>query len=138
MPEEGLRAMDSINRKALFVAEGVVQKGQQKGGILGYPTANIPCDGLVSGGIYAGEIEWKGIRYPAALYKEDGKNILEAHLLDFQGDVYGTHIIISAYQKVRDVKRFSSEEELIAAIKKDVNEVRSFFGSMRNILIPND
>ncbi len=108
----------------LFNVEGIVQQGEKKGKELGFPTANLSCDDSIPSGIYAGEVAWKGTVYPAALYKEDAKNVVEAHLFDFSGDLYGEKLTILAYQKVRDVKMFPGREELIEAISKDIADVK--------------
>lgn len=115
----------------LFTIEGVVQMGDKKGSMLGYPTANIPCDTSIESGIYAGEVVWKGIAYPAAIYKEGGKNVVEAHLLDFSGTLYGERMTLRAYYKVRDVKTFSKKEDLIAAIAKDIINVKNYLELIR-------
>jgi FAD synthase len=107
----------------LFSVEGIVQKGAGKGAQLGFPTANIPCAGEVPSGIYAGEVMRKEKSYPAAIYKEDGKNIIEAHLLDFSGNLYGETIQVVAHKKIRDTKKFASEQELVAAIQKDIDVI---------------
>ena len=112
------------DRTVLFKAEGVVLEGKKKGGMLGFPTANIPADGSIYAGIYAGEVIWKGTVYPAAIYKDGAKNIIEAHLLDFSENLYGETITIIAYQKIRDSKFFSKKEELIMAIAKDVEDIK--------------
>ena len=114
----------------LFEVEGIVQKGDGKGKKLGFPTANIPCADSVPSGIYAGEVVWKGISYPAAIYKEEGKGVVEAHLLNFSGNLYGETLKVIARAKVRDVKKFSNEQELIAAISQDIENIR-------NLLSPN-
>ncbi len=112
------------NRIILFKVEGVVQEGNKKGKKLGFPTANIFCDDSIPSGIYAGEVVWNETVHPAAIYKEDGKNAVEAHLLDFSGDLYGEKLTVLAYQKVRDAKIFSKREKLIAAISKDISDIK--------------
>ncbi len=112
------------NRIILFRVEGIVQQGEKRGTELGFPTANIPCFDSVPGGIYAGEILWKSVSYPAALYKEDGKDMIEAHVLDFSGNLYGERLTVFGYRKVRDVRSFSKQEELIAAISKDIADAK--------------
>ena len=112
------------NRVVLFIIEGVVQKGNGDANGLGFPTANLFCTNSIPSGIYAGEAIWKGNTYPAALYKEDSKNFLEAHLLDFSGDLYGEKMAFFAHQKIRNVKIFPTREELIAAISQDIADIK--------------
>jgi riboflavin kinase/FMN adenylyltransferase len=109
---------------ALFTVEGVTQRGTQKSTKLGYPSANIPCPGSLPGGIYAGEVLWEGVAHPAAVYKEERKGMLEAHILDFSGDLYGEKLIVIAREKVRGVKKFPNDRELAAAIAQDIADVR--------------
>ena len=112
------------NSTIIFKADGIVLEGKKKGSELGFPTANITGDDSVPAGIYAGEVFWKDTAYPAAIYKGDTKDAIEAHLLDFSDNLYGETITIIAYQKVRDSKIFSNREELIAAIGKDIEDIK--------------
>ena len=112
------------NRTVLFKTDGAVLEGNKKGIGLGFPTANLSCDDSIPAGIYAGEVIWKGTAYTAAIYKGDLKNIIEAHLLDFSDNLYGETITIIAEQKVRDSRIFSNREELIAAISKDIEDIK--------------
>jgi len=107
-----------------FIVEGITQKGTQKSTKLGYPSANIPCPASLPGGIYAGEVLWKGVAHPAAVYKEDGKSMLEAHILDFSGDLYGEKLTVIAREKVREVKQFTEDAALAAAIAQDIADIR--------------
>ncbi len=116
--------MNIKNSTIIFKAKGIVLEGKKKGSELGFPTANIPGGDSVPAGIYAGEVIWKGTAYPAAIYKSEKKDILEAHLLDFSDNLYGETITIVAYQKIRDSRFFSKKEELIMAIAKDVKDIR--------------
>jgi FAD synthase len=112
------------NFAVLFKIEGIVQKGNGDASKLGFPTANLSCNDSIPSGIYAGEVIWKGVTYPAALYKENGKDSLEAHLLDFSGDLYGENMTFSAHKKIRDVKIFPTKEALIAAISHDIVDIK--------------
>jgi riboflavin kinase/FMN adenylyltransferase len=116
--------MDGNKKSFLFEISGAVVEGKKKATALGYPTANIVCESDVPGGIYAGDVTWKGISYPAAIYKEDRKNIIEAHLLDFSGNLYGEALTFRAFQKIREVKTFASQEGLVAAIAHDIETIK--------------
>jgi len=111
-------------RVIIFKVEGTVMMGNKKGSELGFPTANIVSTGLIPDGIYAGEAVRKGITYPAAIYKDGSKDIVEAHLLDFSDNLYGEVLTIVAYHKVRDSRTFADEKELISAISKDIEEIK--------------
>jgi riboflavin kinase/FMN adenylyltransferase len=110
--------------------EGRVVLGDQRGGTLGYPTANlaVPPDLLVPAyGIYAGS----ALGHRAAIsigvnphYGGDERRI-EPYLLDFEGDLYGRRLVVELWRRLRDERAFASEEELVAQIAKDVEEARS-------------
>lgn len=112
------------NSTVIFKVNGIVLKGKKKGKELGFPTVNIPANDSIPAGIYAGEVTWNGVSYPAAIYKSETKNTIEAHLLDFSDNLYGETITIIAEQKIRDSKFFPDKEELIAAISKDIEDIR--------------
>jgi len=105
---------------------GVVIHGDGYGRKLGYPTANIEIAGNVSG-VFSGTVEFGAQTYRAALFANDRRPILEAHLLDFDGDLYGKEIIIHVGTRLRDARFFEDEGELRAAIASDVVLVRSEF-----------
>lgn len=106
------------------MVEGVVQKGSGDAAGLGFTTANLSCGDSIPSGIYAGETIWKGIAYPAVLYKEGRKDFLEAHLLNFSGNLYGENMAFRAHQKMRDVKIFPTREELVVAISDDIAAIK--------------
>jgi riboflavin kinase/FMN adenylyltransferase len=110
--------------------EGRVVLGDQRGGTLGYPTANlsVPADLLVPAyGIYAGA----ALGHRAAIsigvnphYGGDERRI-EPYLLDFEGDLYGRRLVVELWRRLRDERAFSSEAELVAQITRDVEETRA-------------
>jgi riboflavin kinase/FMN adenylyltransferase len=110
--------------------EGTVVLGDQRGGTLGYPTANlsVPAELLVPAyGIYAGF----ALDHRAAIsigvnphYGGDERRI-EPHLLDFEGDLYGRRLIVELWRRLREERAFSSEDELVAQITRDVEETRA-------------
>jgi riboflavin kinase/FMN adenylyltransferase len=110
--------------KALFEVTGSVVYGKGEGRALGFPTANVPCAKTLPSGIYRGEVVWKGKQYPAAVYKESDKEVIEAHFLDFDGDLYGETLAITACEKIREVAVFTMRDELIAAIQADILHIK--------------
>ena len=110
--------------------EGTVVLGDQRGGTLGYPTANlaVPADLVVPGyGIYAGSA--LGHRAAVSIgvnphYGGDERRV-EPHLLDFDGDLYGRRLVVELWQRLRDERAFASEEELVAQIARDVEATRA-------------
>lgn len=116
---------------------GIVVRGDKRGRELGFPTANVHLDAasppLPGDGIYAGWFEGAdGRRHLAAIsvgsrptyYGEHGSRLVEAHLLDFCGDLYGQGVRLGIGAKVRGQERFSSSEELIEQMRRDVEEIR--------------
>ncbi len=120
------------DRTVLFKVDGVVLEGKKKGSELGFPTANLFCADSVPGGIYVGEVIWKGIAYPAAIYKSNAKDIIEAYLLDFSENLYGEEITIIGYHKIRDSRAFPNKEELITAISKDIEDIKKIYQAGNN------
>lgn len=114
---------------------GKVVIGDQLGQKIGFPTANLDVTGLVlpPNGVYAGCTVFNGKTYRVALNigvrptVATGRPELrfEAHLLDFQGDLYGQELEIEIGDKIRPESRFNTVIELQQQIQKDVQTVRS-------------
>jgi riboflavin kinase/FMN adenylyltransferase len=110
-------------------ADGIVVHGEGRGRLLGFPTANlesIPNLLVPALGIYAGAV--LGHRSAISIgtnptYGGTERHV-EAHLLDFDGDLYGRRLVVELWQRLRDEAAFTSEAELIQAIERDVAETR--------------
>ncbi len=110
--------------------EGVVVLGDQRGGTLGFPTANlaVAADLLVPAfGIYAG---WAlGHRAAVSIgtnpHYGGTERRIEAYLLDYADDLYGQRVVVELWERLRDEAVFESEAELIAAIDDDVARTRA-------------
>ena len=110
--------------------DGTVVLGDQRGGTLGYPTANlalIPELLVPANGIYAGSA--RGHRAAISIgvnphYGGDERRI-EPHLLDFEGDLYGERLVVELWLRLRDERAFDSEADLVAQIGRDVEETRA-------------
>lgn len=114
---------------------GLVGKGDRYGRRLGFPTANLDRRQYarqkrhVRLGVYAG---WatlpSGRKYLAGIVigplDKYGLPKLEAHLLDFKGNLYGRRISIYLKQYLRPFRRFQSEAELKQQIKKDLQNIK--------------
>jgi riboflavin kinase/FMN adenylyltransferase len=109
--------------------DGTVVLGDQRGGTLGYPTANlaVAAEVLVPAyGIYAGAA--RGHRAAVSIgvnphYGGEERRI-EPYLLDFEGDLYGQRLVVELWQRLRDERAFPSEAELVAQIARDVDATR--------------
>jgi riboflavin kinase/FMN adenylyltransferase len=131
----GLIAAGEVDKAARFLGgpflfDGVVVEGDRRGRELGMPTANIvPDDRLVSPGhgVYAA---WAH-GHPAAVNVgvrptfDSGRGLLvEAHLLDFSGDLYGQTLRIAFLERLRGEKRFDSAADLVVQMRRDVDRAR--------------
>ena|SRR3989344_2641071 len=109
---------------------GIVQKGMKRGHALGFQTANISLGDSRVSGIYAARVALEGKEYPAAAFADHGRGILEAHILDFSGDLYGKGITIELLEKIRDNKKFENDDTLRATIAEDVAKIRAYFSTV--------
>lgn len=127
-----------------YYLEGTVVDGFKQGRLLGYPTANLQPDVrlLVPGdGVYLTRVEGERNTFGYALTVVstrptfgDHDRSVEAHILDYTGDLYGTHLRIHFLEYLRGITRFSGPEALKAQIDADVRAAREripFFESMR-------
>jgi riboflavin kinase / FMN adenylyltransferase len=120
---------------APFLLEGRVVEGDRRGRNLGFPTANVvPDDALVvpGHGVYAGFANG----HPAAINVgvrptfETGRGLLvEAYLIDFDADLYGQGLRVAFIERLRGERRFSSADELIEQMRRDVEEARELCAS---------
>lgn len=113
---------------------GPVVPGRKMGHAIGFPTANIETDGfqLPPDGVYAvrvriGDKTFRGIANlgvrPTVSY--DDKRVLEVHLFDFDGDLYGMEVEVEFVRFVREERKFGSVGELRAQIGRDVAAVKT-------------
>ena len=112
--------------KSPFVLEGVVIEGAHLGRTIGFPTANVryPKEIVrIPFGVYAVRVGEKNAVLNWGM-KPTVHNtlepILEAHILDFSGDIYGNKIRIEFIKRIREERKFSSLSELQAQIRKDI------------------
>jgi riboflavin kinase / FMN adenylyltransferase len=116
---------------------GKVVEGDKLGQKLSFPTANLDAANLIlpPNGVYSGCTKWNGKFYRVALNigfrptVATGKLGLrvEAHLLDFHGELYGRELEIEIGEKLRDEKKFASLDELKKQIARDVAAARKKF-----------
>jgi riboflavin kinase/FMN adenylyltransferase len=116
---------------------GEVVHGDERGRKLGFPTANIvPPEDLVcpGHGVYACVIDGR----PAAVsigvrptFKTGRGELIEAYLLDFDGDLYGQVLCLEFVARLRGERRFDSAEALIAQMRRDVQRTRELLEAGR-------
>src|SRR5918999_1256943 len=129
------QAMECLG--APYMLEGEVVSGDRRGRELGFPTANlVPDDELVipGHGVYAAFANGQ----PAAVNVgirptfETGRGLLvEAYLIDFEGDLYGRTLRVAFVERMRGEKRFESVEALKEQMWADVEQARQICASMR-------
>jgi riboflavin kinase / FMN adenylyltransferase len=110
--------------------DGTVVLGDQRGGTLGFPTANlaVAADLLVPAfGIYAGCARGHRAAISIGVNPHYGgqERRIEPHLLDFDGDLYGQRLVVELWRRLRDEQAFASEAELVAQIAHDVEATRA-------------
>jgi riboflavin kinase/FMN adenylyltransferase len=110
--------------------DGVVVTGDQRGGTLGFPTANLRVDPDVlvpRYGIYAGST--RGHRAAVSIgtnpHYGGTERRIEPFLLDFEGDLYGQRLLVELWQRLRDERVFADEHALIDQIGRDVDATRA-------------
>jgi riboflavin kinase/FMN adenylyltransferase len=119
-----------------FQARGVVVHGDQRGRLLGFPTANVEVPNVIclpADGVYAG---WyllpDGRRHPCAInlgrrptfYEHADHSLLEAHLIDFDGDLYGQHARVEFTHFLRSERKFDGIDAIKTQLNHDVEHAR--------------
>lgn len=116
-----------------FEARGVVVQGDQRGRLLGFPTANVQVPAsicLPADGVYAGiYLRPDGSRHATAInlgrrptfYEHAELSMLEAHLIGFEGDLYGERAYVQFTHFLRSERKFDGIDALIAQLKQDVD-----------------
>jgi FAD synthase len=119
------------------IVEGIVVEGDHRGRALGFPTANleVPNASVPDDGVFAGyTTRADGTRYLSAIsvgtrphyYGDNAAVVVEAHLIDFEGDLYGEWLTVEIESLIREQASFDSEVELRTQIASDVEAVRSW------------
>jgi riboflavin kinase/FMN adenylyltransferase len=120
-----------------FEVRGVVIQGDQRGRTIGFPTANVAVPGsicLPADGVYAGwYIRPNGRRHPCAInlgrrptfYEHADHSLLESHLIDFEGDLYGERADVEFAHFLRSERKFDGIDALRNQLKQDVEHARA-------------
>ena len=119
-----------------YEVRGTVQEGDRRGQLIGFPTANIPVTKMMAwpaDAVYAGWCDLPdGSHHPCAInigrrptfYEHAEQSLLEAHLIDFDGDLYGVQVAVSFVAFLRSERKFEGIDQLAIQLKKDVDEAR--------------
>jgi riboflavin kinase/FMN adenylyltransferase len=127
--------------------DGVVERGDQRGRELGYPTANLRTDAwaaVPADGVYAGRVmrldEW-GRTVPGGLLGTAAISVgtnptfevrqrrVEAYILDFEGDLYGANVGVEFDERLRGMEKFASVTDLVEQMADDVARTRALIDS---------
>jgi riboflavin kinase/FMN adenylyltransferase len=127
--------------------DGVVERGDQRGRELGYPTANLRTDAwaaVPADGVYAGRVvrldEW-GRTVPGGLLGTAAISVgtnptfevrqrrVEAYILDFEGDLYGANVGVEFDERLRGMEKFASVTALVEQMADDVARTRALIDS---------
>jgi riboflavin kinase/FMN adenylyltransferase len=121
---------------------GRVGEGQRRGRLLGVPTINLselpPRKLLPPDGVYAVRVEWRGGSAGGMMNQgprptfQDGRRILEAHIFDFDGDLYGEWVRIEWIERLRDIERFGSVDQLQKQLERDRSMAVAALAHMRS------
>jgi riboflavin kinase / FMN adenylyltransferase len=124
-----------------FEARGMVVAGDQRGRLLGFPTANVEVPGqmcLPADGVYAGWYERPdGSVYPCAInlgrrptfVEHADHSLLEAHLIDFDEGLYGEPARVRFISFLRSERKFDGIDALVSQLKHDIEHARSLLSS---------
>jgi riboflavin kinase/FMN adenylyltransferase len=116
-----------------YAVAGVVTSGQKLGRTLGAPTANIALEttNRLAYGVYAVRVRVAGRTYGGVASfgvrptTDNGAPLLEAHLFDFAGDLYGKEIEVAFVARLREERRFASLDELKTEMARDMARARA-------------
>jgi riboflavin kinase/FMN adenylyltransferase len=135
-------AQGNLERAALilghpFTLRGAVIHGDERGGALGFPTANLRLaehQALPLEGVYAGAVDLDGAWRAAAIsvgrrpqFYRDGELLVEVHLVDFDGNLYDQVLDVVFLARLRGQRTFANEAELSEEIGRDVAQTQQIF-----------
>jgi riboflavin kinase/FMN adenylyltransferase len=121
-----------------YTLRGTVVHGDKRGRTIGFPTANLdvsPEKLLPAFGVYACWVHWQGDRLPGVVNIGQRPTFdppqlrVEAHLFDWDGDLYGQTLTVSLVERLRDEQAFSGVDALVAQIKLDCIKARAVLGA---------
>ncbi|MCY4602959.1 MAG: riboflavin kinase [Gemmatimonadetes bacterium] len=117
---------------------GRVTRGQGRGKTLGFPTANLLPHGdqALPQGVFAAEVQYPGSGAlqavanigPRPTFAESAL-VIELHILDFAGDLYGQTLQVALIKRLRKQRAFACPDELVGQIRRDIHQARALFVS---------
>jgi Riboflavin kinase len=125
----------------LPICTGVVEHGDARGRDLGFPTANLALsdphipDGVWAGWVYRrrepGQLSVISVGTRPTFYNGAGARLIEAHVLDFDGDLYGQRITVVMHRRLRGQRAFRDVSSLLRQISRDVASTRRWYDDTR-------
>lgn len=117
-----------------FALTGTIVEGEHLGGKIGIPTANLDFENEITPakGVYVSRASIEGNNYLSVTNVGvrptfQGKKLtVEAHLLDFSGDLYGSRMELNFFHRLRDEMRFAGVDELKSQIQRDIERTKKF------------
>ena len=122
-----------------YTIEGMVIHGQHRGRTMGFPTANLCSDNelIPPRGVYATTVAIDSVVYPSMTnigtrptFQNDGRVVVETHVLEFEGDLYGSQIRLGFVQRMRDERPFEDMGALRAQLEADRDHAQHLFNRM--------
>lgn len=118
------------------IITGTVIHGNRIGRTIDFPTANIAVEkGDADDGVYAARVNVEGQQYPAMVnvgtrptVADAGGRFAEAHIFEFDRDIYGLSITIELLELIRPERRFPNLEQLKLQLAEDKKEVLAYLG----------
>ena len=120
------------SRAAASPVEGIVIPGDRRGRLLGFPTANVAVPAHQwRDGVWAGTVQLDpaaggpvhvaavSVGHRPTYYGKNGPRLLEAHLLDFSGDLYGRRVLVGLHVRLRPQRRYAGSTELVEQLHRD-------------------
>jgi riboflavin kinase/FMN adenylyltransferase len=115
---------------AHYMISGTVVEGQQRGRLIGFPTANLslsePCKLLPANGVYIARVGIDGRDFPVMMnigrrptVSQGGEVTVEAHIIGYSGELYGRFLVLRLIDFIREEKRFNSLDELRQQLEQD-------------------
>jgi len=126
-------------RDVVLHVSGTVEHGDERGRLLGFPTANVavPEHGLRDG-VWAGTVQVDpaldgpvhvaavSIGHRPTYYGRDGERLLEANLLDFTGDLYDRTVLVRLHVRLRPQRRYAGSAALVDQLRRDIADTRAW------------
>ena len=119
--------MNQPQHKPLFTQSGIVEGGTEVARKTGFPTANIRFEQADISGTYAGIVVVDDVKYQSAVYANQERHLLEAHLFNFSGDLYGKKITVRLFEKLLGVEKFRDSKDQKIFIDWAISEVQKYF-----------